>query len=108
MEADLVGTQHLGSKLCHHLSIDSYDTSLYELVGLAAAAHSCICKELVQTYRLVRVEMLLFILDALLKAVLGVGVVVGCTLALVERLVAVWLVTIASRVGLVAKWLVAV
>ncbi len=82
VEAYLVGAEHLGAQLRNNLSVDSDDAGLYELIGLTTAADTGIGEELVQTYRLVGVEVLLFVLNAFLQRILGIGII-GLTVGLV-------------------------
>ena len=79
VEHNAVGTQHLGAEFGHYIAIDRHHAGLDELVSLTTTAHSGISQKLVQTDRLVGVVVFLLVLNALLHAVLGTGVVVSCT-----------------------------
>ena len=81
MEHHRIGAQHLGSQFCHNLTINSDDTSLDKLICLTTTANTCIGKELVQTKRLVRINVDLLVLDTLLHAILSVRIVVSRMLA---------------------------
>ena len=72
VELHLVRPQHLGAQLGHHGAIYRHYTCLYEFVGLAAAAHTCICQVLVESHGLVGVDAVVLIVDALLETGLGV------------------------------------
>ena len=84
MEADNISAQHLRSQFGDHLAIDGNDTCLDEFVSLTTAANTGISQILIQTDGLVGIEVLLLILDALLHAVLGMRIVIGCTGTLIE------------------------
>mgnify|MGYP004687006411 FL=1 len=88
VEQHLIGTFHLRAELGDDLAIHLHGSRCDELVCLTTRAHAGIGKILVQADGLVRVDVLLFIFDALLQAVLGIRVV---TLArsVVETTVAV-------------------
>ena len=77
VELHLVGAQDLRAELGNHLSVDGDHTSLDELIGLATAADTGISQILVQTNGLVGIVIDLLILDALLQAILCIGIVVS-------------------------------
>ena len=118
VEHNLVGAQHLCSKLGHHLTVHLHRSGLYELVGLATAADACIGQELIQADGLVRINVDLLIFDAFLQAVLGIGiqaalalVAIGRTLlavALLTSLIAATLLTVALLTSLIAATLLAI
>ncbi len=98
MEFHLIGTQDFGSQFGHHLTIHSDYSSLDICVGLTTAAHTGIGEELVETNRLIGVDVLLFIFYALLgtvfcvriipRRVLTITIVITTLLALVATLLA--------------------
>ena len=79
MELHLIRTKHLGSQLGDNLAIDGDYTCLDELISLTTTADACISEELVQTNRLIGIEVLLLVLNALLHAVFRIRIVVGRT-----------------------------
>ncbi len=118
MEFHLIGTQDFGSQFGHHLTIHSDYSSLDICVGLTTAAHTGIGEELVETNRLIGVDVLLFIFYALLgtvfcvriipRRVLTVTIVITTLLALVAALlalVAALLTLIAALLALIATLL---
>ena len=74
VELHLIGTQHLGTQLGHHLTVHGDNTCLDKLVGLTTAANTGISQELVQTDGLVGIEVLLLVLYALLHVILSIGI----------------------------------
>jgi hypothetical protein len=98
VELDIIGTEHLGAQFSDDLSVDRDNTGLYELISLSATADTGIGQELVQTYRLIGVVILLLILNALFQAILSIGIVVGRTLLIIWLLVRgvriIWSITI--------------
>ena len=58
---------HLSAQLGLHLTVHGHHTCLYEVVGLAAATNTSIGQELVQTDRLVGVEVLFLIFNTFLQ-----------------------------------------
>ena len=89
METHFISTHHLSTQLGNHLTINGDNTSLDELVGLAAAANTCIGKELVQTDRLIGIEVLLLIFYTLLQAILGMRIIAGGMLAIAATLLTI-------------------
>ena len=81
VELHLVGAKNLGTQLGNYLTIDSYQTSLDELISLTARAYTSIGKELVQAQWLCWVDILLLVLDALLHAILSIWIVSRSVLA---------------------------
>ena len=75
VEDNNIGTQYLGAQFGNHLSVNRNLACQYVLVSLAAAAHSCICKELVQTDWLVRINVLLLIFNAFLQTIFCIRVI---------------------------------
>ena len=75
METHLVSAKDLCAKLCNNLAVYGHYTCLYELISLTAAAYTGIGEELIQTQRLVGIVVDFLVLDTLLHAVLGIGVV---------------------------------
>ena len=80
MEHHMVGTLHLGTQLGDNHTVYRYHTSLDIGVGLTATAHTCIGKEAVQTDGCIRIYMGFLVFNLFLHAVLGMRIVVGCTL----------------------------
>ena len=72
VELHLIGTKDLGTQLGNYLTIDSYQTSLDELISLTARAYTSIGEELVQAQWLCWVDVLLLIFDTLLHAILSI------------------------------------
>ena len=89
VELHLIGAQHLGAQFGDHLSIDGDHTGLDELISLATAADTSVGEVLIETHRLVGIIVDLLVLDTLLQAILGIGVIVGSALTLVVRLLAI-------------------
>ena len=81
MKLNLVGAENLGSQFGNDLTIDRYHTGLDKLVGLATRAYTGIGQKLVKAQGLVGVYVVFLVLDALLHAILSIGVVVGRALA---------------------------
>ena len=81
MEHHRICAQYLGSQFRHNLTIDGDNASLDELISLTTTANTCIGKELVQTKRLVRINVDLLVLDTLLHAILSIRIVVSRMLA---------------------------
>ena len=77
VEDDLIRAQHLRTQLCDNLAIDPDNTRLDEVVSFTTAANTGISQELVQANRLVRVDMVFLIFNALLHGVLSIRIVVG-------------------------------
>ena len=75
VELHLIGTKDLGTQLGNYLTIDSYQTSLDELISLTARANTSIGEELVQAQWLCWVDVLLLIFDTLLHAILSIWIV---------------------------------
>ena len=81
VEHYVVRTQHLGSQFGNHFSVHAHHTCCNEVVGFAAAAYACVGKEAVQTDGFVRIDVSFLVLNLLLHAVLGIGIVVCRTWA---------------------------
>ena len=81
MKLNLVGAENLGSQFGNDLTIDRYHTGLDKLVGLATRAYTGIGQKLVKAQGRVGVYVVFLVLDALLHAILSIGVVVGRALA---------------------------
>ena len=81
----MIGAHYLGTQFGNHFTIDGNHTCCDEFVGLSAAAHAGIGQELVQTYRLIRIDMFLAVLDTLLHTIFGIGVV-GRSILMVSTL----------------------
>ena len=99
MEANLIGTHHLGSQLVDNLAVHLDYASLYELVSLATAADTSISQELIQTDRFVGVEVLLLIFYTLLQRVFGMRIITRSMLTVAAALlltIATTLLTIAA------------
>ena len=107
VELHVVSTHNLRTELGNHVAVDRHDACLYELVGLAAAAYSGVGEELVKADGHRRVDMLLLVFDAFLKAVLCMRVVVGSALAVVALAVVATLALLSILRTLVATTLIA-
>ena len=75
VEHHAIGAQDLCSQLGHNLAIDLHDTCRDELIGLTTAANTGVSQELVQAKGLIGIVILLLILNALLHAILRIGIV---------------------------------
>ncbi len=104
VELYFIRAQYFGSKFGHCLSIDCDHTSQNELISLTTAAYSGIGKELVQTHRFHRIIVLFLILNALLHAILGIGIIVSRT----RTETATLLLTIAATIVVVTATLLAI
>ena len=106
VELHLVGAKNLGTQLGNYLTIDSYQTSLDELISLTARAYTSIGKELVQAQWLCWVDILLLVLDALLHAILSIWIVSRSVLA--EAATTVVVITTTTVVAIATATVVAV
>ena len=61
METDIIRRQHFDAEVIDGHPIDGDDTCLNEIICLTTRAYTCVSKELVQTYRLGRILVLLTI-----------------------------------------------
>ena len=80
VELDDVSRENLGTEFAYYLTIYGNHSGLNEIVGLTTRANTCVGEEFVQTNRLRRVFVFLFILHAFLRRILGIGS--GAALAL--------------------------
>ena len=109
MELHLVGAKNLGTQLGNYLTIDSYQTSLDELISLTARADTSIGKELIQAQWLCWVDILLLVFDTLLHAILSIWIVswsvlTEATTTVVAIATTLW-TTIAATVAIVTTLL---
>jgi hypothetical protein len=79
MEQHGIRTLNLGTQFGYNLAVHLYYASLDEAVGLATAAYTGISQEFVQTDWFIGINVSLLVLNLLLHAVLGVGIVTACT-----------------------------
>ena len=91
VEHHRIGAQYLGSQFRHDLTIDGDNASLDEFICLTTTANTCIGKELVQTKRLVRINVDLLVLDTLLHAIFSIRIVVSRMLAWTFLIGITWL-----------------
>ena len=96
VEFDLVGALYLCSEFGNYFAVNRHNACLDELVSLTARANTGVGKELVETYRLVGIDVLLLILDTLLHAILSIGIVIGRTLTITALLIAATLLITAA------------
>ena len=109
VELHLVGAKNLGTQLGNYLTIDSYQTSLDELISLTARADTSIGKELIQAQWLCWVDILLLVFDTLLHAILSIWIVswsvlTEATTTVVAIATTLW-TTIAATVAIVTTLL---
>ena len=103
VELHLIRALHLHAKLRCHYAIDGDNTSLDKLIGFATRANARIGQIFIKTDRLVGVNVLLLVLDALLHAILGIGIVsLALAIAALTLLIATLALAIATLAGLVA------
>ena len=86
VEFDFVGALYLCSEFGNYFTVNRHNACLDELVSLTARANAGVGKELVETYRLVGIDVLLLILDTLLHAILSIGIIIGRTLTIAATL----------------------
>ena len=89
VDDNLIATQHLNSEFGHYLTIDRHSSILYELICLTSTAYTCIGNKLIQAQWLVGIDMFLLVLDALLHAILSIGIIVGTTLTIAPTAVVI-------------------
>lgn len=96
VEFDFVGALYLCSEFGNYFTVNRHNACLDELVSLTARANTGVGKELVETYRLVGIDVLLLILDTLLHAILSIGIIIGRTLTIAALLIAATLLITAA------------
>ena len=96
VEFDFVGALYLCSEFGNYFSVYRHNACLDELVSLTARANTGVGKELVETYRLVGIYVLLLVLDTLLHAILSIGIIIGRTLTIAALLIAATLLITAA------------
>ena len=87
MKHHLIGAHDLGSQFRHHFTVHLNHTGLYVLIGLATTAHAGIRQILIQTNGYGGINMLFTVFNALLQAILGIGIVIGRTLTIAATIV---------------------
>ena len=76
MECNFIRTEHLCTEFCYYFIVDLDCASLDKLISFTARAYTGIGEILVQTDRLIRVDVVLLVFYALLKRVLCVRVII--------------------------------
>src|SRR5574344_1106684 len=83
VELNFICTQNLCTEFCNDIAVNKNDSGCYEFICFTTAAYTCIGKELVKTYRLTRVDILLLIFNTFLNAVFCIWIVIVRMLTIV-------------------------
>ncbi len=78
VETNLVGAEHFGAEFGDHLSVDGDYASLNVVIGIAAAAYTCVGEVFVEAHGCIGVELCIFVVyTPFVEALLIVVVVAG-------------------------------
>src|SRR5574344_5048 len=107
VELNFICTQNLCTEFCNDIAVNKNDSGCYEFICFTTAAYTCIGKELVKTYRLTRVDILLLIFNTFLNAVFCIWIVIVRMLTIVIIVTTAVVVIAAAIVIITAALLIA-
>src|SRR5574344_1371111 len=106
VELNFICTQNLCTEFCNDIAVNKNDSGCYEFICFTTAAYTCIGKELVKTYRLTRVDILLLIFNTFLNAVFCIWIVIVRMLTIVIIVTTAVVVIAAAMMITTLAWLI--